>query len=218
MIMKYIENLGLPATVVIAFSAVFLIMQTVGEFLEFKGKVVPEIMKIRKYFARKKAERKMLADVNETLAEVKKTLEEAKQELQLVNTHYSSDNITMRNNWMHDVDDKQERDHAWIETLDKKLDKIDSTLLEIRIEDIRSEIIGFAGYVADGKSPVTRQQFNRIFRIYGDYEQILEKNKMTNGETDTAMQIIRESYEENLRKHSFVENVRGFETPVHGDF
>ena len=38
----------------------FVIMQIIGELLEFKGKVVPEFIKIRKYFSRKKQERETL--------------------------------------------------------------------------------------------------------------------------------------------------------------
>ena len=43
-------------------------MNVIGEILEFKGKVVPEFMKIRKYFSRKRHEKKETA---QTLKEVK---------------------------------------------------------------------------------------------------------------------------------------------------
>ena len=33
---------------------------------------------------------------------------------------------------------------------------------------------------------------------------------MTNGEVDIAIRIINESYEEHMRHHSFVEDVRGY--------
>lgn len=50
----YVEYINIPTKVAIAVIALFFIMQLVGEFLEFKGKVVPEFVKIRKIFARRK--------------------------------------------------------------------------------------------------------------------------------------------------------------------
>ena len=52
--LNYVEYLNMPAKVGIILAAVFLVMNIIGESLEFKGKVVPEFVKIRKYFARKK--------------------------------------------------------------------------------------------------------------------------------------------------------------------
>lgn len=199
----YIEYLNLPTAVVTALAVLFLVLQVVGKILELKGKAAPEFMRITKYFKRKKQERKDTREALALMPEVKKTLAD-------VNSHYSADNITKRDNWMHDVDHKQEQDHAWITKLAETLDDIKADLLSIRIEDMRSEIIGFASYVADCKNPVTREQFNRIFKRHAQYEVILEDNEMTNGETNTAMQIIRESYEHHTKHHSFIEDARGY--------
>ena len=56
-IMKGIEFLGIPATIAIALVGLFLILQVIGELCELKGKIVPEFLKIRKYFKRKKQEK-----------------------------------------------------------------------------------------------------------------------------------------------------------------
>jgi hypothetical protein len=69
--LAYLEYLNAPAKLVIILAAVFLGIQIVGEILEFKGKVVPEFVKIRKYFARKKTERETLQDLPETLKRLK---------------------------------------------------------------------------------------------------------------------------------------------------
>ena len=53
-IIKGIEFLGIPATVAIVLVGTFLVLQIIGELCELKGKVVPEFLKIRKYFKRKK--------------------------------------------------------------------------------------------------------------------------------------------------------------------
>lgn len=199
----YVEYLNLTPTALAILAALLLALQVVGKILEVKGKVVPEFMRITKWYKRRRQEKKEQREALKLMPQVKQTLES-------LNAHYNSDNISMRNNWMHDVDDKQEKDHAWLIKLAEALNDIKADLLEIRIEDMRSEIIGFASYVADGKNPVTREQFNRIFKQYGKYEAILKENRMTNGETNTAMQIIQEAYEHHTKNHSFLEDVRGY--------
>ena len=72
-------------------------------------------------------------------------------------------------------------------------------------------IIAFAERVVDAKSPVTREQFNRIFKMYRDYEKIIEANGLVNGEVDIAYRIIKESYEGHMREHTFVEDVHGYD-------
>ena len=54
---NYIEYLGIPLKIAIVLVAIFFVMQAIGEFLEFKGKVVPEFFKIRKWLTRRKREK-----------------------------------------------------------------------------------------------------------------------------------------------------------------
>ena len=94
----YMEYLNLPEKITIAIVGLFLIMQIVGEFCELGGKTVPEILKIRKFFKRKRQERETIASIPETLKEFNTFLES-------VNQHYSEDNIAQRNDWMKHVND-----------------------------------------------------------------------------------------------------------------
>lgn len=201
---NYIQYLGMPQKVGIAIVVFFLCSQVIGELLEFKGKVVPEIIKIRKYFARKKTERETLRLMPEALANVQKTLDD-------FNSHYSKDRIDMRDAWIKNVNHKLEENDKCIKEVNQKLDKNNSDTLSLLIESKRSSIINFASYVADERKPVTREQFRRIFKTHDEYEQILKDNNMTNGETDTAMHIINDSYENHTRHHSFIEDVRGYD-------
>ena len=66
------EYLGVPATITICFVVAFLVIQIIGELLEFKGKVVPEFFKIRKYFARKKKDREKMDKIFESVKELEK--------------------------------------------------------------------------------------------------------------------------------------------------
>ena len=210
-------NFNLPTIIII----VVVISQIVGEFLSLKGKIIPEIFTIRKYWLRKQEERKaihQLPEVIKEFSELSKTLTEFKSLVTEWNCHYNADNITMRNNWMRDVDDKEHcleeqsnKLEKQLEKMNEKIDKIGETVLNQSIEDRRNAIINFAQIVIDENAPVTREQFNRIFKMHREYEDIIEKNNETNGEVDISIQIIRESYEGHMRNHTFIEEIRGYD-------
>lgn len=218
--LSYIEYLKTPSGMATLLVGVFLIIQLVGELLEFKGKVVPEFVKIRKYFSRKKSERKALEKMTTFLEDhckMSKTIEDVQRLLKDIDKHYSKDNIAMRDNWMkevneHIVESEQRRktQDSLIEELSKKLDVNNDVTLSILIENKRSSIIDFASKVIDENYPVTKEQYNRIFKIYQEYEEVIANNGMTNGEVDIAIRIIRESYEKHMRNHTFVEDIRGY--------
>lgn len=199
----YVEYINIPTKVAIAVIALFFIMQLVGEFLEFKGKVVPEFVKIRKIFARRKKERLMMQKMEKTLDQVQLTLDD-------LNRHYSTGNIHMRDEWIKRVNTKLEQYDISMAELDRKLDKNNSDTLSILIDNKRNAIISFASLVIDENNPVTREQFNRIFKLYQEYEAIIQSNGMKNGEVDIAIRIIREAYENHMRSHTFIEDVRGY--------
>lgn len=203
---NYIEFLNVPAKIAIVLVGLFLVIQVIGELLEFKGKVVPEFAKIRKVFARRKKERMLLQKMEKTIDQVQLTLDD-------LNQHYSTDNIRMRDEWMRLVNSKLEQYDKSISELGVKLDKNNSDTLSILIDSKRNAIISFASLVIDESKPVTREQFNRIFKVHQEYESIIESNGMTNGEVDIALGIIKESYEKHMRNHTFVEDARGYPTP-----
>lgn len=212
--LNYMEYLNIPATIAFCIAVVFFALQLVGEFLEKTGKIVPEIMKVRKYFARKKKEKDALAHLPEMVAEIRDvpaTLKEVKALLGDVDKHYSSDNISKRNDWMETVNSRLEANDQTIQELVRKLDQNNEDTLELKIESKRSSIIDFASYVIDDRRPVTREQFNRIFKIYNDYEDTIKKNGLTNGEVDIAYRIITEAYETHMRNHTFIEDIRGYD-------
>ena len=121
-----------------------------------------------------------------------------------MNAHYSADNIAKRDGWITEVNTelKESREH-W-ETLK-------DMVLAIRIENMRDAIISFAARVADPLSLATHEEFRRIFKIHKEYEDILKEQGMSNGEVTIAFRMVNEAYEERLRNHSFVEDIRGYE-------
>lgn len=208
---NYIEFFNkMPIWLLVGLMAAFGLMQAIGEILEFKGKVVPEFMKVRKWVARRRKERKATAEMAElmpSLKSVPEALERATALLQSVEVHYNEDNIALRNKWMDGVDSNIGEIRRWMQEMSVKMDKNNEDTLEIRIENMRDTIIDFASYVGKEENAVTREQFNRVFKLYDKYEGILAKNGRTNGEVDIAIRIIQDSYKKHLMSHGFVEDL-----------
>ena len=193
----------MPTKIGIAIVLFLIIANLIGELLELKGKVAPEYIKMRKYLKRKKDEK---IQRDKTLKQVQKLLKD-------VNAHYSKDNIEKRNEWMQWVNDRaQVYDSAVLEltALKDALAANNELTLDLYINVNRNRIIDFASKITNDNIAVSREEFNRIFKIYADYENILEKYHKTNGEVDIAIRIIEESYEHHMKNHSFIEDIRGY--------
>lgn len=204
MINDLIKVLGIPGFIASALVALWIVAQFVGEIIELKGKIVPEFFKIRKYFKRKKDERRLIDETATTLAEVKTLLQD-------VNNHYSADNIAKRDAWMKKVNCESENHENDIANLRTQIDQVKELTLELFLEHKRNLILEFAAKVVDEKYPVTREQFNRIFKVHAEYEEMIEKYKLVNGEVDIAHRIINEAYSTRLKEHSFLEQLKGYD-------
>ena len=201
--LNYIQYLNIPSTIAIVLVVLFFILQFIGEILSFKGKAVPEIINIRKYFARKKVEREIIMALPDTIKEMKIIVDN-------INQHYQSDNIAMRDKWIDSVNNRLDLDDKLIRSLNEKIDENNKDTLSLLVDSKRNAIIDFASRVSNSDVPVTKEYFNRIFKLYQEYEDIIEKNGLTNGEVDIAYRIIVESYEEHLSNHTFIEDIRGW--------
>lgn len=201
--LNYIEYLNVPSQIAIALIAVLFVLQLIGEFLNFKGRAVPEIMSIRKYFARKKSERKVIRELPNTIQDLKNIVNN-------IDKHYNADNISMRDKWVDSVNNKLMMEDKLVRDLDKKLDEANKDIVSILVDNKRDTIIDFASRVSNSSVFVTKEQFNRVFKLYKEYEDLISKNGLTNGEVDIAYRIIVESYEEHLSNHTFIEDTRGW--------
>lgn len=201
--LNYIEYLNVPSQIAIALIAVLFVLQLIGEFLNFKGKAVPEIMSIRKYFARKKSERKVIRELPNTIQDLKNIVNN-------IDKHYNADNIAMRDKWIDSVNNKFMMEDKLVRDLDKKLDEANKDIVSILVDNKRDTIIDFASRVSNSSVLVTKEQFDRVFKLYKEYEDLISKNGLTNGEVDIAYRIIVESYEEHLSNHTFIEDTRGW--------
>lgn len=198
-----IEFIGIPMTIAISIIVLVFVLQVIGEIMELCGKIVPEFMKIRKYFKRRKDER---IYTDSLLESVKTTLGE-------INAHYSADNIAKRNEWMAWVNERAKvYDESLTDLRDLKdaLKSNNELTLDLYINTNRHRIIDFASKVISEDTPVSREEFNRIFKVHDEYEEILKQHGKTNGEVDVAFRIIKESYESHMKHHTFLEDVRGY--------
>lgn len=182
---------------------VWLVLNIIGEILEKKNKIVPEFMKIRKYFKRKKEEKQ----------EMKNFIRDMKEFTDGIKVHYSPEALQVRNDWMAWVNSRAEIYDATVQELkDLKADITQNNVLtlDLYININRHRIIDFASKVANENILISQEEFNRIFKVYQDYEAVLEQHHMTNGEVDIAYRVIQDAYRERLRDHTFLEDVRGY--------
>lgn len=178
-IIKGIEFLGIPATIAIALVGLFLILQAIGELCELKGKIVPEFLKIRKYFKRKKQEKE----------ETKQMIQECKQALLEFNSHYDPEHIAQRNNWMNGVDDSVRSNDELIHKLDGKMDKlletnetlttqleqVKSNVLENEADRLRSELFD-CGNRCRRHIRLHPEEMEHIRAVYKKYSEVLHQN------------------------------------------
>lgn len=199
-----LEYLNLPTKIGIVLVGLFIVMQVIGEITEFTGKTVPEILKIRKFFTRRKREKE----------EATQTLKEVKQLLDHVDGHYSADNIAKRDEWMNWVNNRADTYDTFIKEMGKQFKDVTEALNnntkmteDMFVQNSRDRIIDFAEKVSDPNYIASLEQFHRIFNIHDEYENFLKSHNRTNGEIDVNYQIIKSAYEYRIRNCSFAENL-----------
>lgn len=195
--------LGIPTIVIACALTLLFILNVIGSILDIKGKVWPSIVNFRGW-RRKKREAKEKQE---------RLLEKLAEKLESFENHYNPDNIAKRNDWMQWVNDRAKVYDASVKELTTFKDTLEVTkelTLDLYINVNRNRIIDFAGKVVNEDSAVSREEFNRIFKVYDEYEAILEKYGKTNGEVEISIRIIREAYEAHMRNHTFIEDSRGY--------
>ena len=78
------------------------------------------------------------------------------------------------------------------------LENLLQMFLDKEIDDWRWEILDFASALSSGRQ-YSKEQFTHVFAIFEKYEQVLETNNLTNGQTAMSMEVINEIYKERLK-------------------
>ncbi len=191
---------------------VFLVMQVTGEIIEWCGKTAPVWLKLRKMFKKKTQSSPCNQGCND---EYLKTLKDVQSLLTKIESHYSEDNITLRNEWMTKVNNNMEFVNSHSEYYDSSIDKLITAMNgctsmseSLFVEFSRDRIMAFAEKAVDHDYLLSREQFNRIERIYHEYEAFLEAHNRENGEVDMAWEVIQEGRKYRMVNHCFVEDIK----------
>ena len=199
---QILSTLGVPGTIGAGILLAYALLNLLGELIELKGKIVPEWMKIRKFFKRRKEEERTRLE----------TLQNVQALLDNVNKHYSEDNIRKRDEWMQAVNCDRQYMHdradvydASIETLKEEFSRNRKMAEFLFIQNCRTTILEFAAKIARPDYVTTKDEFRRVFKVHTEYEQFLESIGEENGEIDDAMEVIHSEYKECLKTNNFLE-------------
>lgn len=201
-ITEFFAILGIGGSSAFIACILFLVMQIIGEICEKFGKIVPEFVKVRKFFKRKKLEK---AQKDQLLVDTKKALDE-------FNKHYSTDNINQRNEWITSVNNDRTWMHERADVYDQSIKDLKDdfkatkkTLEYLYIQNCRTTILDFSTRVCKPDYLTTKDEFRRIFKVHEDYEKFLKSIGEKNGEINDAMEVIHAEYRECLRENKFLE-------------
>ena len=195
----------LPASVAGVFAGILAVLNIIYAIMEKGGKTTKGFLNIVKMVKEKKAKKAAREKlINDTIAYMEQMRE-----------HTSPESIARRDNWMHWVNDRAEKYDESIALLSDNMNKITEALQantkvtdKLFIQDCRTIIISFADKVSNHERSVSQEEFNRVFKVYEDYETFLADHGMTNGEVDVAYDVIRDAYQYRLTHHCFFEDTR----------
>lgn len=80
-----------------------------------------------------------------------------------------------------------------ITDIKKQLNENNKQLVDGQISNMRWEILDFASSLM-AKRRFSKEQFDHVLQIHGDYDKLLQKNGMQNGQVTASMEVIREKY------------------------
>ena len=185
--MQYIDYLNLPQQVVLILVILFAVSQIIGALINIKGGVDPGILTISKKIKEKHEYNEQLKQLPALMAQTQKEMAE------IAKRHEEDTEMFLKQ----------------FEIISQCLDKNTKDTTQILIESKRNAIIDFASACANDR-PYTREQFNRVFKTYREYEDLIEENGLTNGEVEISIKIIEDEYEKRTRERIFIEDVRNY--------
>jgi hypothetical protein len=195
--------LGVPMIVIACVLALLFVLNVIGSIFDCFGKVWPKFVNFRRRLREKKEAKEKQAAL---LKDVKESLDEMK-------THYSPEKLAERDAWMSWVNkraDKYDEAVEQIGELTKALIKNTEMTEEMFIQDSRTIILSFAEKIGNPNTIVSREECNRIFKVYNKYEEFLKEHNKTNGEVDIAIKVIKDEYATRLKSKLFLEDLRGY--------
>ena len=229
--MEWLNNLegwGVPVGVISAIATVIVILNAIYAIVDKCGKITPAFLNIVKWFKKKKEEKKAkeerlnsivkkLDDVNDKFDKKFEKFDEKfdKVDQRLVNfeSHYTPESLARRDAWMQWVNERADKYDESIDKINQLIEKLTLALEsntamteEMFVQDCRTIILNFASRVCRKDIVLSKEEFNRVFKVYNRYEAFLEEKHKTNGEIDIAYGVIQRGYEERLVNKTFFED------------
>lgn len=160
-------------TLALVVTVIPLAVKTWRELLEALGL-------ISKKEIEEQADEKRLCDIEKRMKEVEDAFVKEKQEILDNQEKYHQQSIEIRNDLANKQDDILEM-----------LTEMRREQLDEKIQRMRWQILEVANYIRN-KEEVNMEQLNNALDTYDDYEKVLEKNNLNNGQVDVSIQLIRE--------------------------
>lgn len=107
---------------------------------------------------------------------------------------------TFKENRIHDREQSFEIQRQLTENqndIKESLNGLKKMIIKKDIDDMRWDILDFGSGVIANR-PYSKEQYDHVFEIYQNYENVLEENGMENGRVDMSMDFIRKRYAEKL--------------------
>lgn len=182
--LNYLETLNTPEWIVLIIVFLIVIVEIIKIISTLWGVIAPKIFKISTNASRKK--------------EIEKIILSNQEEIQKIKEEQLKDREASK---------KADKDlKEGLSKTDEKLDKINDLVLSMRIENMRKTLLSFASEAGGGNKKHTKEQYEEIFSLFQDYEELLKENGMTNGRVNISMEIIKEKYKHHILHNSFLDS------------
>lgn len=102
-----------------------------------------------------------------------------------------------------DIKEQLTEQNQKLDVLQEKHENTESRLDNIELNNMRSRILDFANSVMRERKH-TQEEFNYIFKLHSDYEELIKEKRYPNKQLDNAISYIDEIYNQCLRENSFL--------------
>lgn len=133
-----------------------------------------------------------------------KALENKITEYDKINHDHWQVSIDYREKYAYDQNAIMEQLSSLTNLINSLQKKIDENELRKQVDGLRTTIISFATSLGNPQFRPSLDHYNNIFAKIEEYEEVLEKNGLENGQTTVSVKIIKRHYEQALERGDFL--------------
>ena len=178
----YLERLDVPERIVLILVALALTVEVINILSKLWGLLAPKLFKISTASSRKKEIEEIILNNQNEIKQLREKHEKDIEESEKIDNELKNE----------------------IDKTNKKLDKINDLVLNMRIENIRDKILNFA---ATCKIRVyTREKYLDILETAEEYHKLIQEHNMVNGKFEISLEIIKNRFMELEKNGGFLED------------